>query len=295
MKRKPNFADESMKKFRNRIHGIYSQASEELTEKVDSFFASFEAKDKKMRKLLDEGKITKHKYIAWRENQMMTGKRWKDLRDTMVEKMNHADEIAASYMNGELPSIYAHNYNETGIDIKSKVKGISFDIVNERTVRNLSTKNKTLLPYKVVDGKRIERWNTKRVNAAMLQGILQGESIPKIAKRLMGVTTMNEASATRNARTAFTGAQNKGRLDAMNEMAEKGVIIEKEWLAITGDSRTRDAHRELHRTRAPLDEPFVNSIGEIMYPGDIDADPANVYNCRCSMRQIVVGIRGRGK
>lgn len=289
MKRKLNFADKSMKKFGGRIHGVYGQAQQELTEKVDSFFAKFEKLDKEKRALLDAKKITKKEYIEWRKNKMLMGEKYRDLRDTMVDRMNHADEIAAAYMNSALPAIYAHNFNEVGKGIQRQVKGISFDIVNEQTVRNLSTKNKTLLPYKFVDGKRNVRWNTRRVNSAMLQGILQGESIPKIAERLMGTVQMNEASALRNARTAFTGAQNRGRVDAMEDMAEKGVIIEKEWLAAV-DSHTRDAHLELNGARVPYDEPFVNEIGEIMYPGDPAADPANVYNCRCAIREIVVGI-----
>lgn len=294
MKKKLNFADKSMKKFSGRIHGVYDQAQKELTEKVNSFFANFEKLDKEKKALVDAGKLTEKEYKEWRKNKMLMGEKYKDLRDTMADRMNHADEIAAQYMNSELPAIYAHNFNEVGKGIQRQVKGISFDVVNERTVRNLSTQNKTLLPYKFVDGRRNIRWNTKRVNSAMLQGILQGESIPKIAQRLMNVVPMNEASALRNARTAFTGAQNKGRVDAMEDMAEKGVIIEKEWDAVTGDGRTRDAHLELNGARVPYDEPFVNEIGEIMYPGDPYADPANVYNCRCAVREIVVGIRGRG-
>lgn len=295
MKRKPNFADIRMKKVGKRIHGVYDQAQKELTEKVDSFFANFEKLDAQKRALVDAGKLTKKEYRTWRMNKMLMGKKYTDLRDTMADRMTHANEIAAKYMNGELPAIYAHNFNDVGRGVQKQIKGFSFDLVNERTVRNLSTQNKTLLPYKFVDGRRDVRWNTKRVNSAMLQGILQGESIPKIAERLMGVTRMNEESALRNARTAFTGAQNKGRMDAMEDMAEKGVIIEKEWNAITGDSRTREAHLELHGVRVPYDEPFINDIGEIMYPGDPNADPANVYNCRCAVREIVVGIKARAK
>ena len=39
-----------------------------------------------------------------------------------------------------------------------------------------------------------------------------------------------------------------------------------------------------------IDEPFVNSFGKIMFPGDPHADPANVYNCRCAMVSEIKGF-----
>ena len=288
--KKRNFADTRMKKLAKRISAVYDQAQKELTEKVNSFFANFERLDAEKLALVDAKKLSKKDYKRWRKNQLLMGQKFKDLRDTMADRMLHANEIAVKYMNGELPSVYAHNFNEVGKDVERQIKGFSFDLVNERAVRNLSTQDKTLLPYKTVDGKRDIRWNTQRVNGQVLQGILQGEGSKKIAQRLMNVTEMNKDSAIRNARTALTSAQNKGRLDAIESMAEKGIDIKKEWVATTGDGRTREAHLELHGVQLPVNEPFENSIGRIMYPGDPNADPANTYNCRCSIRSIVVGI-----
>ena len=288
--RKPEFADIRMRKLSKRISKVYKEAQEELTEKVNSFFANFEKLDKQKKALVDAKKLSEKEYKEWRKNKLLMGEKYMDLRDTMADRMLHANEIAASYMNGELPAVYAHNFNQIGKDVQRQVKGFSFDLVNENAVRNLSTKNKTLLPYKIVDGRRDVRWNTRRVNSALLQGILQGEGSDKIAQRLMNVAEMNKESAIRNARTALTAAQNKGRNDAMDDLAEKGFDLRKEWVATTGDGRTREAHLELHGVQVKVDEPFENSIGRIMYPGDPNADPANTYNCRCSIRTIVVGI-----
>ena len=301
-RRKLTFEDIRMKKLGNRLSKIYKQASEELTEKVNSFFASFEKKDAEMRALYEAGEITKHRWIAWRENQMMMGKKWTDLRDTMAKKMEEANSIATKYMNGELPKIYAHNFNDVGANIASQIKGYSFDLVNETTIRKLSTSKKTLLPYRKHDGKKDVRWNTKRVNSQVLQGILQGEDANQIKNRLMNVTEMNKESAMRNARTAVTSAQNKGRLDAMEKAEEDGVIMGKEWIAAQ-DERTREWHSELDRVVVPVNEPFIAHIvasktyefdDEIMYPGDPDADPANTYNCRCAIAEVVLGFKKKG-
>lgn len=283
------FGDARMKRLGTRLRKIYAQASEELTDKVNSFFASFEKADKEKAALVEAGKLAKKEYIQWRKNKMLMGDKYMDLRDTMAQRMTEANQIAAKYINSELPAVYAHNFNQVVDDVKSQIKGFSFDLVNEETVRKLSTANKTLLPYKFVDGHKDVRWNTQRVNSQILQGILQGESADQMAQRLMNVTRMNEESALRNARTAVTSAQNKGRVDAMEDLSEAGVILEKEWIA-TKDERTREAHAELDRVSVPIDEPFENEIGEIMYPGDPDADPANTYNCRCTIAEVVKGF-----
>ena len=41
----------------------------------------------------------------------------------------------------------------------------------------------------------------------------------------------------------------------------------------------------------PIDKPFENSIGKIMFPGDPSADGANVYNCRCTLVSKVKGFK----
>ena len=277
-----------------RINKIYEQAEKELTEKVDSFFAKFEKADKEKRALVDAGKLSEDEYKTWRRNKMLMGDNYKHLRDNVGKTMLEANKTAASYINREMIPSYAYGFNKEGLGVAGQLVGYSFDLIDEDAVKRLVTSNKTILPYKIVDGKRDVRWNTKKVNSALVQGIIQGESIPKIAKRLENICGMNKDSAKRNARTAVTGAHNSGRQDCMDKMAKDGVILQKEWLATTGDSRTRDAHLELHHVIVDHDKPFENSIGRIMFPGDPNAHPANVYNCRCALATIVKGFRKPG-
>lgn len=274
----------------SKIAKVYKQASKELTEKVDSFFADFERLDKKKRTDVDAGKLTEAEYKKWRENKILRGKDFIALRDNMADAMLDANKIAASYINDELIPAYTKGFNRIGSSTAKEIPGYAFTLTNENAVKRLVTNKETILPYKFVDGKKDTRWNTKRVNSAVLQGIIQGEPANKIAKRLMKVTEMNKDSAIRNARTALTGATNHGRQDGMKQLQDDGVILQKEWLTAM-DSHTRDAHAELHHVLVNIDEPFVNSIGEIMFPGDPNADPANVYNCRCSIATKIVGFR----
>ena len=97
--------------------------------------------------------------------------------------------------------------------------------------------------------------------------------------------------AVRNARTMVTSAENKARQDGFERAADNGIIFKREWIAANQPGRTRDAHLELNGTLADPDEPFHNSLGDIMYPGDPAADPANVYNCRCTLGSKIIGFK----
>lgn len=285
-----SFEDKRVKAIGERFRKIYAEAEKGMAEKVNSFFANFKELDAKKKALVDAGKLAQKDYETWRKNKLLMGEKYKDLRDSIADNMLHANERAAAVINHELPNVYAHNFNQVGEGVERKVTGYSFDLTNPDTVRKLATDKKTLLPYKFVDGHKDVRWNSTKVNSQILQGILQGESADQMAERLMGVTHMNEESALRNARTAVTSAQNKGRIDAMKQCEDDGVIMGKEWIA-TNDERTREAHEELDRVVVKVDEPFENEIGQIMYPGDPDADPANTYNCRCTIAEVVIGFR----
>ena len=130
-------------------------------------------------------------------------------------------------------------------------------------------------------------WGKNQITKQVTSGILQGESIGNLSKRLQtAIPTMNRDSAIRTARTATTGAQNAGRMDSYTAAHEKGIRMEREWVA-TLDNRTRHAHQILDGQRAPIDKPFKVDGQEIMFPGDPKAAPYLVYNCRCTQIAVV--------
>lgn len=288
MDRAHSLTDKKLEEMEKHLSEIYARSQKELENKTKKFWADFERKDKAKKKKLDAGEITETDYKKWRQGQLMTGKHWDEMTKAVAEEMVNADKTAAAYVNGKLPEIYSLNYNALA-DQTAGIKGYSFELVDAQTVKNLATSDKTLLPYKTVDGKKVVRWNTQKVNSEVLQGIIQGESVQKIAKRLQNVVGMEEKSSIRNARTSVTGAQNKGRLNSYKDAQKQGIVLKKKWRSLH-DARVRDAHAELDGVVIDIDKPFVNAIGEIMCPGDPDADPANVYNCRCRMTSVIKGF-----
>lgn len=279
--------DKQLAELEKKLAAIYAQANAELADKAEKFFEKFAEKDEKKKQQYADGKITKQEYDSWKIGQIMTGKHWEEMKAQTAEEMLKANQTAAAYINNQLPETYAKNYDAVGSGVADQLKGYSFEMVDAATVKNLATSDETLLPYKYVDGKKDVRWNTQKVNSEVMQGILQGESMQGLAKRLGNVTEMNKASAIRNARTSVTSAENKGRMDSLAEAKAKGVVMKKVWLA-SHDERVREAHALLDGQEQDYDEPFKSILGDIMYPGDPDADPANVYNCRCTLTYNVV-------
>ena len=281
--------DEKLEEMEKRLSAIYSRAEKEIQQTADEYFSKFSKQDEANRKLLEQGKITEEEYTKWRKGKVMYGKRFTEMKEQCAKQLLNVNQTALAYVNGELPEVYAINYNalESAVD---GVGGYSFTFVDADTVRNLAVTDTSLLPYKKIDPEKDIPWNMKKINAETLQGIVQGESMDKIAKRMMNVQEMNKTQAIRSARTIVTGAENKGRQDSYKRAEEDGIIMKREWIA-TNDSRTRHWHAELDGVEVDIDEPWVNEFGEIMFPGDPSADPANTYNCRCSMSAKVIGFK----
>ena len=290
--------DEKLEEMEKRLSAIYSRAEKEIGERWKEYLAESQAEIDELQKAYElakesgdakEIKKAGKKLASAKRERTLMDKRFKALTETTAAQLANVNKTALAYVNGQLPEVYSVNYNalEQSVD---GVGGYSFSLVDADTVRNLATTDKSLLPYKELDEKKDIRWNVKKMNAEVLQGILQGEPMDRIAKRLSKVTDMNEKAAIRNARTMVTGAENKGRQDSYKRAEKDGIVMKREWLA-ANDSRTRHWHAELDGVEVGVDEPWHNEFGDIMYPGDPEADPANVYNCRCSTRARVIGFR----
>ena len=290
--------DELLDKMERRLRAIYTRASREIGEAWKAYLkeAGMEIADLQRQyqeaKAANDTELTrqlgKSLQKAKRE-RTFTDKRYRELTRQTAEQLAHVNETATAYINNNLPEVYAMNYNATG-EAFNGIGGYSFTLTDADTVRNLVESDRSFLPMRDLDFSRDVAWNIEKMNAEVLQGILQGEPIDKIADRLAQVIGMNLRSAISAARTMVTSAENKGRQDGFERAAAMGIILEREWIA-TSDGRTRDWHRELDGVTVGVDEPFENAIGKIMYPGDPSANGANVWNCRCTIAAKILGFK----
>lgn len=290
MSKADKWTDAQLAKLEAKIKKEYAQASKDIQKMADEYFAKFKKRWEVEYKAYQEGKYTKAEFEAWERAQLGRGKHWKRLQKQMADRLAKASKICAKYANDLLPSVYKVTSNEIAkiaqASAMSKgIVGIDFELIDENTVKRLMRQSRDVKGNikLAINLPRINQWNMQKLQNALLQGILSGDSIDKIADRFQKVADMDRSQAIRSARTAVTGAQNQGKQDRFDSLAEQGCIISKVWVA-TGDPRTRDAHRDADGQEVDASEPFEVGGEEMMYPGDPSGSGWNIYNCRCTMQ-----------
>lgn len=277
------WADEKIAELEERIEKLYSEAYDEVYEKYMTFCRKFERDDKKYSQELQDGKITAATYRDWLRGQVFQRDRWKKQLADLAQTLTRVNQIAMDIINEAAPGVFAMNANWAEFEIEQAGNAdMGFGLYDENTVKELLRDEPNLLPPSRVKIQEDEAWNMKAITRQINLGIVMGEGLEAIAKRLQRVADMNANQARTHARTAMTSAQNAGRIEGYHRAQDMGIAVEKEWLA-TLDNRTRHAHAALDGKHVPVDEPFDSELGAIMYPGDPDARPANVYNCRCTL------------
>lgn len=117
-------------------------------------------------------------------------------------------------------------------------------------------------------------------------GMLAGESIPQLRKRVQATIGVSAPRATMIARTEVIGAQNRGSLDQMIAAGFQGT---KTWLA-TRDHRTRASHARANRQERAIVQPGDTefSVGGVSMDGphDPSAPPGETINCVVGSTQV---------
>lgn len=289
-------ADKKLKALEHRLQQEYKKASKQVEAKMRDYLAEFQSQDVIMAERLKAGEITKKQYMKWRSNSIMMTKRWETLSSDLANAYANSGKIAEVMIRDNAYDIYALNFNFGTFEVESTA-GVdtAFTLYDRNTVKRLVKDNPKLLPppgrktAEAISRGELKRWNRRQIQSVMTQSILQGEPIPKIAKRLAEtVGERNMHSAIRNARTMTTSAENAGRLDSYRRAKDMGIEVMKTWVA-TLDDRTRHSHEMVDGETVDVDEPFSNGL---MFPADPDGDPEEVYNCRCTLVTRAMSIDG---
>lgn len=238
------WTDDEIARIEHELKIQYSEATAEMILKQEKWLKEYEIEKARYDKDLKAGRITEKQYKAFMRDSAMQREWYNAMIDSLTDGAVHADVRAMDTVNNATPRIYAENYNYMGYQVENGLKiDTRFTLVSESTVRHLIKDNPDLLPQKEIDLHKDTIWNKQKFASAILQGIIQGESIPQMASRIQSVMQMNERAAYRNARTAATAAQNAGRLQSLLRMKAKGIDVKKGWKA-TRDHRTRSSHRK---------------------------------------------------
>lgn len=284
------YTEKKLKKLEKTIAKIFKRAEKEVVQKALDYLTEFKKQDDEMLYKFQNKIISAKQYYSWRQAKMATGKQYNKLLQAIDKELIKASDTAFKYINGDVPQIFAVNYNTIAEIIRtSDVSiGYSFNVVDKNVIAEMIERKELMLPpSKKTNVSKMQKWNSKKINAEILQGILQGESIPKIAQRLQNVCGSNRAVAIRNARTMITASQNSGRIAGFRQAERDGVIMKKVWIA-TEDSRTRKSHLSINNEMQDNDKAFSNGL---MFPGDWSGRPEEVYNCRCTLGAEILGFR----
>lgn len=278
MRRDParRYSDARLAYIEERIRETYEDAVRETEGRLSRFLDQFERSDRQYRAMVERGSRTQSQYEAWRRDQVINSRRWQEVLRELTLDMEHGAEIAMAIVNGELPDVYAISHDFGTYEIESGT-GIStmYNLYDRDTVLRLIAEEPDLYPQASVNVDAEERWDRRHITSTVTQGLLQGDTMEDIAKRMRRVCEMSESSAMRAARTCVTSAENSGRVRSYRRAQNMGIRVRKQWLA-TLDERTRSSHRGLDGESVDVDEAFSNGL---MYPGDPSGPGSEVYNC----------------
>lgn len=281
------WTDEYLDEMEYEIESMYRQSYAEVTEEWNKYMLAMgialaalwlayqNAQPGEKRKALDEYKKAAQEY-----NQRNAD--YRRMVEETARRISEVNKRANDYVNRNLADIYKVNHDHAPIE--GELPGTSTQPIDEEWLRNV-------IPQHNLNSAKDIAWNVQKINNEVLQGILAGEDIDTIAKRIQKVIDINFKSARRIARTMVTGAQNRGRMDRYIDLENQGIIQNKVWVA-TPDNRTRDWHMDMDGQEVGLHEPFIDGHGHmLMYPGDPSAPGETIYNCRCTMYSEMIGVR----
>lgn len=283
--------DTLLEYYRHRVRSAYSTAADAMASKQSKMMEDHERRRAAWEAKVASGEASREDFDLWLQSRAADRKWVGDMADRLARDLTEVDRHAMDMLNECVPRSYSENFNYATYQIEHGSSiSTSFTLYDESTVRRLLEQDRKLLPVVHLDDGKDFEWNRAKVTEAVTQGILQGESVPEVAKRLETVAGMDERSALRNARTALTGAQNAGRTAAFARAKAFGVQLTQEWQA-TYDMRTRHTHAVMDGERAEVGERFSNGL---MYPGDPEGEPAEVMNCRCTLVPVTQGLDDGG-
>lgn len=267
-----------------KIRDTYEEAQKDIDKKIEEFNRKFKVKEEAHLRDVAEGRWTQDRFDSWMKGQVFQSKQWADKKRQIERTLYNANSIAIKMVNEQRSGLFEFNANYQAYELEHGV-GINFgfDLYDSATVARLIKSNPQILPMWKIDQPKDYVWNSRNVTNAVRQGIIQGERLDQIAKRLSdGLMARNMNKMLTFARTGMTEAQNSGRLTRLKEAESMGIKTHKEWMA-TLDERTRWQHADLDGQKRPINKPFKIDGYEIMYPCDPTAHPSMVYNCRCTL------------
>lgn len=283
--------DAEIKELAKKINAEYREAAKRVTEQLKRGLREYErdrrAKSaeyaERISRLTDQAAKDRlaSEFAAWREAALSEATAREDLLARINYEILDADKLAREIVAGRTGEVFSANVAWGTWQIEKGLGSTctAFTIYDQDTVARLLTEDPNLYPVPDLDTQKAWRWNQGHLQSVVTQAAVSGSSVDDIAKDLRRVMAMNVRDSIRVARTAMTGAENAGRVDAYRRAQAMGIELEQVWLA-TLDGVTRPSHRAMDGERASVGGTFSNGC---RFPGDPSGPASEVMNCRCTL------------
>ena len=282
--------DEKLEEMEKRLSAIYSRTEKIVQKKMDDYAKSIDEKSEELLQAYkdaeteDEKRNAKKAYIRF-YRQVVKSKEFVSLSANVADDLYKANVEASAYINSQTPSIYALNYNYINAEMAKDIDGFAPQEITDDEAEKYSG-----YTQQTVDRKKDTEWNKDNLKKSVLAGSLLLLGAYAIMKRSANsAVEKNRNSASMHNSGMGTDAENKARLDGMYRAEDMGNSITKIWMA-TLDNRTRHSHAMLDGKDVAIDELFDNGL---MRPRDPNGTPAEVCNCRCSLKYGVGQSKGK--
>jgi SPP1 gp7 family putative phage head morphogenesis protein len=228
--------------------------------------------------------------FKWPEMQKYN--RFDSLIKQQVSTINETYKNIKSTLNKRLEEVYTKNsiaidniikkesINQ-GIDKKFK----SFDVSD---IKNSIQSKISGMPL----NERLEKHRQDTIyktKEQITQGIIKGEGIDKIIKRLEDINNKDIEKTNLIIRTEINRIRNEAKNEGFKRAQKLGLKCKKVWMARM-DYRTREIHRGLNETFADENGIFHFGGFETEYPGGFGIASLDI-NCRCTTYILFGGTK----
>ena len=258
--------DATLKALEKQIKATYTKAYQEMK--------------KEMTDILSKIEVNPEMSLAQKMALMTKYDRLNTLSTQLANTAYNANTMAQKMINNEMVNVYDINYN-------GDAERLGFGLIDHTAIKKVLKQEEN--PFNMISSLRDKEGIRNQMKGQLLSGLLKGESMQNIARRLKDVSEKSLKDCIRIARTETTRVQNSAKMDIGKEGQRLGFTMKKKWIATT-DGRVREDHLAMNGVEVPQDEPFVLPNGDkLMFPGDISlgASPENTINCRCTMIEFI--------
>lgn len=258
--------DATLKALEKQIKATYTKAYQEMK--------------KEMTDILSKIEVNPEMSLAQKMALMTKYDRLNTLSTQLANTAYNANTMAQKMINNEMVNVYDINYN-------GDAERLGFGLIDHTAIKKVLKQEEN--PFNMISSLRDKEGIRNQMKGQLLSGLLKGESMQKIARRLKDVSEKSLKDSIRIARTETTRVQNSAKMDIGKEGQRLGFEMWKRWVATT-DGRVREDHLAMNGVEVPQDSPFIMPNGDrLMFPGDISlgASPESVINCRCTIIEFI--------